>query len=575
MCPEEPLAGKSRIRRTLELVSTLISVSHSIRVFTVKWNSIRDKLEELSSTLSAFENCDSPAEKSDLSDSLEAVAATLESCLDLARRCADLSFCGKLQTQSDLDITSAKLDFYNKNLAEIHAGAFLSQGSAIVVSRPGLSASRDDIKFYINDLLSRLKIGCRDMKKQALGAFNEVIQEDERYVRIATEIDSFLALLVQCLDFEDDGIQEEALRAVLVISGFQACRGSLITSGVITPLIRVLQCGSDLSKENAARCLQKVTENSDNSWSVSSQGGITVLLEICSNNESRGELVALACQVLKNLTGVEEIKRFVIEERAIQTFVNLMRMTNDESKLICAVDFLQCLASGDESTSQTVIKEGGLQELLLILDRKLSHSTKTREMALKGVMSLCLSSSSSSEPVIVLLLNHGLINHILCFLREGGGGVQELALKAAFWLCGSSNLAKKAMGEGGVMPELLRFLGSDESWEAREMAAQTLAGLVVLAGNRKRFVKNEENVFLVLEMLEHKEFGNKKLLLSILVALIGCKSVRRKIVSCGYLKIIEKFADDDDALDAKKIVRKLSSSSSRFKNILSGIWHNS
>ncbi|XP_076959520.1 uncharacterized protein LOC143635621 [Bidens hawaiensis] len=49
-----------------------------------------------------------------------------------------------------------------------------------------------DIRFYVNDLLCRFKIGRVEMKMQALVLFNEVIQEDERYVRIAMEIEGFV-----------------------------------------------------------------------------------------------------------------------------------------------------------------------------------------------------------------------------------------------------------------------------------------------------------------------------------------------------------------------------------------------
>lgn len=563
---EESPAGKPRIRLALDLISTLISVSHSIRVFAVKWQLIRNKLEELLSSLSAVENCDDSSENSELLGSVKAITATLESCLDLASCCADLSYGGKLRTQSDLDIVSAKLDGHIKNLAEIYARGLLSQGYAIVVSKPGLSASRDDMKFYINDLLSRLKIGGKDMKKQALVAFNEVIQEDDRYVKVAIEIDNFVAVLVNFLDFNEDDIQEEASKAVSVIAGFQAYRGVLITSGIIGPLIRALECGSELSKEYATRCLQKVTENSDNAWSVSAQGGVTVLLKMCSNSDFSGELVALACGVLKNLVGVEEIKRFMIEEGAVPVFINLVRF-KDEVTQISAIDFLQCMASGDESTRQIIIREGGVRALVNVLDPKSSFSSKTREVALRGIMNLCFSSAN----LVIILLNYGFMDHILYFIRYGEGSIQELALKAAFWLCGTSEEARKAMGDAGIMPELVKFFDST-SYEVREMAAETLSSMVVVPGNRKRFVQNDQNIVLLLQMLDPQEasFGNKKLLLSILLSLTSCNTARKKIVNSGYLKNIEKLAEADVS-DAKKIVRKLSTS--RFKNILSGIWH--
>lgn len=465
--------------------------------------------------------------------------------------------------QSDLDIVSTKLDNHIKSISEIYSLGLLTQSSAIIVPKPNLGASRDDIKFYIRDLLSRVKIGSSEMKKQGLIALNEIIQEDDRYVKVAIEIDNLVSVLVSFLDLQEDNLQEEAAKALSVIAGFQSFRSCLISAGIISPLIRVLECGIGLSKEFATRCLQKLTENSDNAWSISAHGGVTVLLKICIEGDS---LVSSVCGVLKNLVGVEEIKRFMIEEGAVPVFIKLARC-KDEVTQISSIDFLQTLASGDESTRQMIMKEGGIRALSRVLDPKSSSSSKAREMSLRGIVNLCFTSVNSVNN----LLNYGFMDHILYFLRHGDGSLQELALKAAFWLCGTSDEAKKLMGDAGFMPELVKFLDS-KSYEVREMAAETLSSMVIVPRNQKRFGQNDQNVGLLLQMLDPEEanFGNKKLLLSILMSLTSCNSARKKIANSGYLINIEKLAEAEVS-DAKKIVRKLSSN--RFRSILSGIWH--
>ena len=55
------------------------------------------------------------------------------------------------------------------------------------------------------------------------------------------------------------------------------------------------------------------------------------MLKNCNNTDSKAELVGFACGVLRNLVGVEEIKRFMVEEGAISAFINLMRSSNDEA----------------------------------------------------------------------------------------------------------------------------------------------------------------------------------------------------------------------------------------------------
>ncbi|KAL8507482.1 hypothetical protein ACS0TY_018138 [Phlomoides rotata] len=566
---DQSFTRKPRLNQAILQISSLISLSHSIKVFTAKWQSVRNKLEELFSNLTAIENCES-SENLSLSTAVESISGTLQTCDDLAKKCLEFSYSGKLLMQSDLDMLSAKLDNHIKSLSDIYAVGLLTQSYAIVVSRPSVSASRDDVRFYISDLYSRLKIGSSDMKKQTLAAFNEVIQEDDRYAKIAVEIDGFFNYVVNLVDFQEIEIQEEAAKSVSLIAGFQSLKSVLIGVGIIAPLIRVLESGSELSREYAARCLMKVTENSDNVWSVSAHGGVTALLKICSvgddNSHCGGELIALACGVLKNLVGVEEIKRFMVEEGAISQLVDLAS-SKDEAAQISCLDLLQSMAYRDECIRETIIAQGGIRAVVLILDPKSSVSMKTREVAFRGITNICFSSENS----ITTLINYGFMDHILHFLRYAEISIQELALKAAFWLCGTSEEAKKVMGDAGFMPVLVKFLDS-KSFEIREMAAETLSSMLIVPKNRKKFVQNDQNVGVLLQMLDPDEANstNKKLLLSILMSLTSSNSARKQIVSSGYLKNIEKLADAQVS-DAKKIVRKLSSN--RFRSIFNGLWH--
>lgn len=71
-----------------------------------------------------------------------------------------------------------------------------THSNATGLQKPGTLASKDDMKVYVNDLLSRLKIGDTHMKKQDLLALNEVIQEDEEHVEICMETDGIVSVLV-------------------------------------------------------------------------------------------------------------------------------------------------------------------------------------------------------------------------------------------------------------------------------------------------------------------------------------------------------------------------------------------
>ena len=564
----ETSAGKSNtLQGGIEIISSLISLTHSVKVFVSKWQSIRVKLEELHSGLIAIENSEfehSHIENPAISGLLSAMLLTTKECHDLARRCVDLSYSGKLLMQSDLNVILTKLDRHVSNLSDLYTAGVLTQNHALVVSKPSVTACRDDMRFYIRDLLTRMKVGDTRMRRQALVNLYEVVVEDEKYVRVMLELDGVVNVLVNFLDSTEAQIQVESTKVVEVISGFDSYKAVLIGAGVVGPLIRVLECGSEMGKEVALKCLMKLTENSDNSWSVSAHGGVTALLKICGS-DCKVELVGYACGVLRNLIGVEEIKRFMIEEGAIPMFVKLARC-KDEILLMIAIEFLQSIAFEDELIREMILREGGIRALLRVVDPRWSYSSKTREVALRAIENLCFSSSSAMN----ILMNHGFVDQIMYFVRNGEVSVQELALKVAFRLCGTSEGAKKALGDAGFMPELVKFLNC-KSFEVREMAAEALSGLVLVPKNRKKFAQDDRNIGLLLQLLEKEEgnSGNKRFLLSILTSLTSCSSVKRKIVNSGYMKNIEKLAQAET--DAKRLVRKLSTN--RFRSMLSGIWH--
>ncbi|KAF8411235.1 hypothetical protein HHK36_003782 [Tetracentron sinense] len=556
--------GKSTHRRAIQLISSLISLSHSVKVFPVKWQLIRNKLEELNSGLTAAQNGDLN-QNSELWDLIPAMLLTVSECYEFARQCVNMSYSGKLLMQSDLDVVSAKFELHLKTLAGVCTIGIPNHSSVILVSRPGIGACQDDMKFYVKDLLTRLKIGDLEMKSQALVAMNEVVGE-EFFLKIVVETDEIISLLVNFLDFAETEIQEESIKVISVIAGNDLCKSVLVGAGIIAPLIRILESGSDLGKKRAARTLQILTENSDNAWLVSAHGGVTALLNICSNGDEKGETIGPACGVLRNLVGVEEIKKFMVEEGAISAFIKLIR-SKDEVSQINSIEFLKIMASGDEAIRQMIIRAGGIQSLIRVLDPKFPFSSKAREISIQAIESFCFSSTSS----INILLGCGFLDLLLFFIRSGEVSVQELAVKATYRLSGVSEEIKKEMGDVGFMPELVRLLDA-KSFEIREMAAEALSNMVLVPRNRRRFVQEDCNVCQILQLLKPEEgkSGNRKLLLSTLMSLSSSNSGRRKIVNSDYLKNLEKLAEAE-VTDAKKLVRKLSTN--RFHCILKGFWN--
>ncbi|XP_042400826.1 uncharacterized protein LOC121990828 [Zingiber officinale] len=270
----------------------------------------------------------------------------------LLDRCSDGSYDdGKLHLRSDLDAVVSKLEFHINSFTEMNSSPNVKNSQAIILSKPGANASREDIKFYIKDLLSRLRIGDPIMRIQTLVALKEILVKDEKHVRImTTEVNDAIDILVAFLEYKDAGVQEGAAGVLSVIAELNSHRGALVASGAIAPLIQVLEKSTELGKESSAKVLRKLTEKSDNGWSVSAHGGITALLKICVHPNSSKELVVLACQILKNLSSAEEMRRFMVEEGAIRVLLKLSNSI-EEAHQIQAIELLQDLASGDRTAS--------------------------------------------------------------------------------------------------------------------------------------------------------------------------------------------------------------------------------
>ncbi|KAK4783591.1 hypothetical protein SAY86_007965 [Trapa natans] len=448
----------------LEKLSSLISLTHSIKVFAVKWQLIRNKLEELNSGLVVSDQ--NPA----VSGLIKEVMATVDESFDLGRRCVDLSYSGKLLMQSDLDIILAKFQLHVKGLNEIFS------------------------------------------------------------------------------------------------SGFDSYKGALLSSGIIAPLVRVVETGSLDAQKWASRCLMKMTQNADNAWSVSAHGGVTALLKICSGEGSTAELIGPSCKALRNVAAVEEIKRFMVEEGAVSIFIRLVR-SKDDTVQMNSMEFLQVIALGDEITRKMIVKGGGIQALLRILDPLTARSSKSREVALRATENLFFSSASCVE----MLVNCGFVDLLLHYLRNGEASVREIALKVATRLCSTSDETKKLLGDAGFISEFMKLLDA-KAFEVREMAAEALSSMVTVPKNRKRFVQEDQNIRSLLRLLDLEEgnLGYKKFLLSTLMAITGCNTGRRKIMNSEHVKNIEKLAETEIS-DAKKLIRRLSTN--RIRSMFSGMWH--
>ncbi|PKU69976.1 uncharacterized protein LOC110097123 [Dendrobium catenatum] len=551
-----------------QVINELISSTYFIATLPFKWQAIRDKLEKLNWILKSAPYSGEFVKDSLLPKLLRDMSTALTEIRLLADHCGDGSYNGgKLLMKSDIDKASSRLDILIKNFTEFYGSGFPMDSNAILVAKPANGASRDDMKFYMEELFLRLRIGDLEMKASALEAINKILIDDEKYIMILVmEVDNGIQVLVSLLELSDVSLQEEALAAILIIAGFNSYKGALVTAGVVGPLVRILEAGSKLGKVRSGWTLKNLTENSDNVWSVSANGGVTALINLIEDVESCTELIYPICEVLQNLCNVIEIKRFMVEEGVISVFLELLD-SKEEAIRIRAIEFLTAIASNDHGIKEEIVRGGGATyKLLKFLNPSTSHSMKEREVSLRAMEQCCFSSTNS----INVLIGTRLISWVMFFLNKGDISIQEVALQAMLSLCEASEEAKKAMGESGFMSVIVKLLDAKSS-KACELAAELLVKLVSVQKNRRRFINEEQNVNRILELLNPGEDAKeaKKYLLPLLSSLSTSNSGRRKIAASGYAKNLERLAQID-VIDAKKIVKKITCS--RLRSLMKGIW---
>ncbi|CAN6168432.1 unnamed protein product [Urochloa humidicola] len=589
---EAEMDEQGMLAEALDAITCLVSASLSATLFPLKWQLIRDRLNRLHAGLADITVTSADSETGTNSDRqdgfsslLRDAAATARDALELVPRSQGRHYGGgKLRLRSDLDVLAAALDAHAARLDEVCASGALARARALVVPRPAPGATRDEVRFYVRDLFARLRAGGAEMRHEAAAALAEALRGGDMCggggvaVRVvAADVPDGVATLVALLECPDPRVQEEALDAVSVIAGSDAHRGDLVVAGVIAPVVRVLDGASSTvtARERAARVLCRLTENSDNAWAVAAHGGVTALLNACTDHHGEGrgggELVCAACRVLRSLAGVDEIRRYMVADAgAVPALVSLSQgAATDDAARLQAMELLAAIASGDGAARDAVIHEGAVESFVRALDPSSpTRSSKAREVALRAIDAVCLSPPASTGR----LLAAGFLDRVLSLLRNGETTLQHCALKAAHRLCQVSEDVRKAMGDAGFMPEMVSVLRAAKSPEAREMAAEALCAMVAVHRNRKRFVQDDRSVAQVLQLLgteEEKPTPAKRFLLSTLMHLTDSSSGRRKIMSSEHVRNLEKLAEIN-VPDAKRIVKKLGGS--RLRSIFHGIW---
>ena len=573
---EEVPEGSSH-GEALELLMSMASSSLacSVSQFPAKWQSIKDKLQQLCCSLNSLccsvdvDGNGGDEEHPVLLELLHSASATVRSIQAVSSQCSDGSYKGgRLRLRSDMDNLSCKLDAHMKQLKEMASSGVPSPSKAIVAVRPGVEASAGEKTFYLKDLFSRIRIGVTVQRSQALGTIRELLAEDELCAKVvALQIDDGITFLTGFLESTDACIQEEAAGAVAIVASSERYRGMLVKAGVIAPLVQLLEntdTASELGKERAAQALRELTENSDNVWAVCAHGGLTTLLHACAA-DAGGKLISSSFAVLRNLSRVEEVKMFMVEQGVVTELVKLSQKKEEVRKL-GAVELLHAMALDDADVREEAVSMGVMQSLLQLIYPDLPYSYKAREVALAAIWFFCFSSANSIDD----LISSDVLGWLLFYLNNGDYAVLECTLKILRHLSEVSEEYNRMMGRAGYLSALSSLLGA-KSCRFREMAAQVLSSLLILHPNRTIFIQDGDNLDRLLQLLDPAEgkLIAKDLILSAIMSLTETNSGKKKIVTSEHFCSLKELADSGD-FNAKKIVRKLSTN--RLQTIFSKIW---
>ncbi|XP_058103000.1 uncharacterized protein LOC131246666 [Magnolia sinica] len=529
----------------LHLLSSLDSQFPHIQSFKSKWSTIKSKIPTLQSHLSDLSDSPSNPLSSDL---LHSLSQSLSDAISLATLCRNPSPpIGKLRTQSDLDSIAARLDHH------IHDADLLIK-SGVLLDNPTASASsmtvmrREAIRVEARNLITRLQIGNSDSKITAMDSLIALLRDDDKNVLIAVA-QGAVPVLVRLLDSSCSEIKEKAVSVIARISTVDSSKHVLVAEGILllNHLLRVLESGSGFAKEKACSALQALSFTKENARAIGSRGGVSSLLEICQGGTPASQ--AVAAGVLRNLAGVPEIHQNFIDENAVIVLIGLAAsgtFAAQENAIGCLCNLVS--ENDDDSLKVLVMKEGGIECLKNYWDG--TPAGRSLEVAIGLLRNLC-----SCRSVADVLASVGFVPRAVGALNCGAVTVRIAAARAVHELAFSGK-TRKEMGECGCISNLVRMLDA-KAIEEREVAAKVLSSVLLFAGNRRIFRKEERGVESVVQLLDPTVRNlEKKYPISILTSVSQSKKCRKRMIAAGACVFLQKLAEME-VEGAKKLLENL------------------
>ncbi|XP_050224636.1 uncharacterized protein LOC126674257 [Mercurialis annua] len=518
-----------------------------VQTFKGKWSLIKSKLTDLRTQLVDFTDFPSSSISTPLClDLLHSVSHSLNDAVLLAKKCQTLKLTdGKLKTQSEVDSVLAKLDRHVKDSEILIKSGVLQDGVVSTVSCTS-SSKREAVRVESRNLVTRLQIGSSESKNSAMDSLLSLLFEDDKNVMIAVA-QGVVPVLVKLLDSSSVEMKEKTVTAISRVSMVDSSKHVLIAEGLmlLNHLLRVLESGSGFAKEKACVALQALSFSKENARAIGSRGGICSLLEICQAGTPGSQ--AFAAGVLRNLAAFEEIRENFVEENAVFVLVMLAA----SGTVLAQENVIGCLcnlAIDDERLKLLIVKEGGIECLRNFWDS--NPPLRSLEVAVDLIRHL-----ASNQAIAEALVSDGFTARIAPVLSCGVLSVRIAAAKAVYELRFNTK-TRKEMGELGVIVPLIKMLDGKAA-EEKESAAKALSSLVLYAGNRRIFRKDEGGIVSTVQLLDPSiQNLDKQYPVSILTSLVQSKKCKKQMIAAGAALHLKKLVEMD-VEGAKKLLDSL------------------
>ncbi|KAL9253570.1 U-box domain-containing protein [Drosera capensis] len=208
--------------------------------------------------------------------------------------------------------------------------------------------------------------------------------------------------------------------------------------------------------------------------------------------------------------------------------------------MVAREEAMRCLAylvSNDDSLKLLVARQGVIESLKGYLDS--SPVARSLEETMELVRNLALYQAAGE-----VLISEGFIGRLVLALSCGVLGVRTAAAGAVYGLSFSSK-SRKELAECGCIGPLVKMLDG-KAMEEREAAAMALSRLLLYAGNRKLFKKEERGVISTVLLLDHSMQNlDKKWPVSVLASMADSKKCRKQMVAAGVFLRLQKLVELD------------------------------